>query len=189
MQSSVVRNNKKHSEVLFKMGGSYPIVHTIVSKKKQVFEIMLATNQNISIGILKDIVSVNIHDAAREHFGNAVGMLGSFDGKLLARDGVTTYSMKEEDNDIGAYGQEWQVRDDEPMLFRAVRAPQYPQACRLPTKQSSLKAKESRRLGQGGISEEDAKVACVHVKHDQQVFAACVYDVTVMNDLDQAEAY
>jgi hypothetical protein len=155
--------------------GGYPVYHTEVSKKKHRFEISLGMGQNITIHNMKDIVSINIYAATKESFGNVVGLLGNFNGDLLARDGVTDLS-----GDANAMGQEWQIREDEPMLFRTVRAPQFPDTCRLP----DFAAKEARRLGEG-ISEEAAKAACAHIK-DANDFANCVYDVTATNDLDMA---
>ncbi|CAB9501558.1 expressed unknown protein [Seminavis robusta] len=156
--------------------GGYPIFHMQTNPKTHRFDIMITGSSNITMSILKDIVSVRVHNPTKADFGNVVGLSGDFTGRLLARDGVTDLS-----GDINALGQEWQVRDDEPMLFQAVRAPQYPAKCILP----GMTKKEARRLGEG-IAEEDAKVACDHLRDDAHAFANCIYDVTATNDLDQA---
>jgi len=168
----------RRGDVVSTLGG-YPIFHTKKDDKMNVFEVMLPHNQTIVISNLKDLVSVKINHASRQYFGNAVGLLGNFHGTMLARDGVTDLH-----DDSNAMGQEWQVRDTDPMLFRSARAPQFPAKCRLP----DVAEKEARRLGEG-ISEEAAEIACAHVKGEAQAFAACVYDVTATNDLDQAGAY
>ncbi|CAB9510252.1 expressed unknown protein [Seminavis robusta] len=85
--------------------------------------------------------------------------------------------------DMNALGQEWQVHDDEPMLFKAARAPQYPAKCILP----DMTQKEARHLREG-VTEETAKVACAHLKEDAHAFANCAYGVTATNDLDMAES-
>ena len=166
---------KSHS--LTTLGG-YPVYHTSLNKKKHVFDIVLGNGQNITVSNMKDMVSIAIKNGTKALFGEVEGLLGNFQGKMLARDGVTDLH-----DDVDALGQEWQVRDDEPMLFQAVRAPQYPELCRLP----DVAAKEARRLGEG-ISEEAAKAACAHLMGDINAFEACVYDVTATNDLDQAQS-
>ena len=70
------------------------------------------------------------------------------------------------------------------MLFSTARAPQYPNLCVFPDEE----VRESRRLGEG-ISEEEAGVACAHLKQNEQAFADCVYDVTATNDFDLAGAF
>lgn len=169
------QSNKGHGIHLPSVGG-YPIVHTIKSKTSHAFDIVLPNNQNITIGSTKDLVSVKIHHANEQSFGNVEGFLGDFHGHMLARDGVTVLV-----DDIDALGQEWQVRDDEPRLFGTARAPQYPTKCRLP----DLAAKESRRLGEG-INESTASAACAHLKGNAHAFKACVYDVTATNDITLA---
>ncbi|CAB9505562.1 expressed unknown protein [Seminavis robusta] len=168
----VLRNGNLVSNNL----GGYDIFHTQMSQKKHVFDVILGPGENVTFSNMKDMVSVKINH--NEHFVNVVGVLGHFDGSMLARDGVTDLH-----DGINTMGQEWQVHDDEPMLFRTAREPQYPNKCRLP----DLGKKESRRLGEG-IGEAEAKVACAHLQPDAQAFASCVYDVTATNDLDYANS-
>jgi hypothetical protein len=158
--------------------GGYHVYHTEVSKMKHVFNIILGHGQNITLSNMKGIVGIEINQGTQDSFARAVGLLGNKQGKMLARDGVTDLH-----DDMNAMGQEWQVRDYEPMLFQSSRAPQYPEICRLP----NVVEKEARRLGEG-ITEDVAKIACAHLKYDEDAFAACVYDVTATNDLDLAQS-
>jgi hypothetical protein len=81
------------------------------------------------------------------------------------------------------FGQEWQVRPDEPKLFaREDRAPQYPEKCKLPKKSMA----ESRRLAELSFTKEDALKACAGVPADE--VKNCVYDVLATGDLSYAEA-
>ena len=73
-----------------------------------------------------------IQNGDEEHFGDSHGLMGSFFGEMLGRDGTSISST-----DLNAFGQEWQVNDGDPQLFRIVRAPQYPQECILPSAVSS----------------------------------------------------
>lgn len=157
-----------------KLGG-YPIYHTHVSKEKHIFDIILSKHSNITVSNFKRFVNVKINHET-ELFSDVSGLMGDIHGNMFARDGVTDLSQ-----DMLSFGQEWQVRDDEPMLFREVRDPQYPTKCILP----DMREKEARRLSEG-ITEEAAKLACA--EYSGASFAACVYDVTATNDLDQADS-
>jgi hypothetical protein len=165
------------TQPLPKLAG-YDVFHTEVNAKKHVFEIILGQGENITLSNVKGIVGITINHGTAASFGRAVGLLGNFEGKMLGRDGVTDLHR-----DMDAMAQDWQVRDDEPMLFQSSRAPQYPEMCRLP----NVVEKEARRLGEG-ITEDVAMVACAHLKNDVNAFAACVYDVTATNDLDLAQS-
>jgi len=161
--------------------GGYPIHHRWEDKQhfKHTFDIILDENENITIANVKQLVGVTVNHADEKHFKNVVGVLGNIKGELLARDGVTHM-----ERDTNAFVQEWQIRDTDPMLFSTVREPQYPNLCVLP----DASARESRRLSEG-ISEDEAEVACAHLKSDEHAFANCVYDVTATNDLDMAGAF
>ena len=103
--------------------------------------------------------------------------MGSFDGKQMARDGV----REMDGGDINAFGQEWQVGENEPKLFRSARFPQAPGSqCILP----SGDVKTTRRLGEG-VSRRDAEQACAGVVH----FDKCIYDVMQVGDVEVAEIY
>ena len=151
----------------------FPIYHSSPSPKRHVFDVVLGPNENVTLSTFKDLVSVSVTGGTKEHFGDSVGMMGSFDGgRMLGRDGKTL--MTPDDHDV--FGQEWQVQADEPMLFRSVRHPQNPEQCRLPSKgdKDSAAKKRRRRLGETGISRPVAEAACGHVPADRK--EACIFD-------------
>ena len=156
----------------------YKIEHTQPSVEKHNFVIMLSENENITLSSYKQLVSVSISKshASSKRFGNSQGIMGSFEGQLLARDQETIME------DMNSFGQEWQVTDEEPMLFRTFRAPQFPERCVMPTP----KAAEKRRLAERAITEEAAKKACEHFTG--AAFEMCVYDVLAVQDLGVAQA-
>lgn len=156
--------------------GGFPVYHRQASKKRQEFDIVLGVSENITISTFKDMVSVAIHGSTEEHFGQVSGILGSFEGIRYGRDGTSTFQ-----DDMNAYGQEWQVRDTEDGLFQVARAPQYPQKCRLP---GSTTSQKSRRLGEKTVRMEEAQVACS--KYEGYRKTACVHDVLSTGDLDIA---
>ena len=156
----------------------YPIYQTRVDKKRYRYDVVLNPHLNVTLRTFKDMVSVSISggtDTAK-YFSDSQGLMGSFHGELLGRDGITAF------RDMNAFGQEWQVTDAEPKLFIADRAPQYPEKCILPTPETS----GLRRI-QGNKLRHDAMRACAIVggyKHND-----CVQDVVSVGDLSVAKKY
>ena len=108
-------------------------------------------------------VSVKIEDANSDRFHASKGMMGEFGtGRLLGRDGSTVIE------DINALAAEWQIRDNEPMLFQTVNGPQYPEKCIMPKPVA-----EKRRLGES-LARSAAEKACSGFSGHS--FDACVYD-------------
>lgn len=116
--------------------GGYPLYHEQVSKKKHVFDIVIAENENITLSNFKSWVSVKVENAHADRFSQVSGLMGTFEGKMLTHDGLDLH------DDLNALGQDWQIKDGDAKLFRTLRAPQWPQQCRLPEPHST----ESRRL-------------------------------------------
>ena len=144
------------------------IVHSNPNPKTHQFDIMIGPKTNITIGTFKDLVSVKFVGASMDLFGDGVGLMGAFvDGAMLGRDGITLM-----EDDINAFGQEWQVREDEPKLFRVARSPQAPmEQCKLP----SVDAKEGRRRLGETVARSAAERACSHFSG--AAFENCVFDV------------
>jgi hypothetical protein len=154
----------------------YRISYNRRSDFQQTYLVHLHNKQTVVIKTWHDLVSVSIENGKEEDFGDAVGLMGDFaTGHKRARDGHVM-------EDVNAFGQEWQVREDELKLFQTLKLPQHPQQCVLPP----AKTEKRRRLGEG-ISEVVAKAACAHV--DAEDFDFCVYDVLVTNDIGSAGAY
>lgn len=120
--------------------GGYPLHCTHIDDAKHIlkFDIILGENKNITLKTMKDWVGVQVFNGDRDSFGKVSGLMGSYDGAMLSRDGTDMH------DDIVGLGQDWQVQPEEEMLFRTTRAPQAPQSCRLPNGE----AKVTRRLGQ-----------------------------------------
>jgi hypothetical protein len=158
----------------FKLGGLYTVGYEVVNKKNSVFTIKTGQYEAIIVKTYKDLVSVNVVNAGPENFESAVGMMGDFDGRFVARDGVTII----EDHD--AFGQEWQVREHEGQLF------QTPSAFGKCVPPSSIK--QVRRLGEATVSEDAAALACAHYE-DEQKRDMCIFDVVAMADLGVADVH
>lgn len=157
--------------------GGYPVIYTQVNDKKHSYDIIIGEGQKVTISAFKDWVNVQITNADKEVFGEASGLMGTFDGEMQGRDGAVIEDMNE-------IGQAWQVQPEEPLLFRTARAPQAPQSCRLPDANQET-AQEARRLGGGAVSKEDAEHACAHLQGS--AFSFCVDDVMASGDLDAAQ--
>jgi len=107
-------------------------------------------------------------------FRGSLGLLGDWEtGKRLARDGVTELNGE----DATDFALEWQVRDDEPLLFKDARFPQFPQTCTPPA------PREATRLGFSNF-EKEAEAACAHWKEDIE---DCIFDVIATRDVLVAE--
>ena len=159
----------------------FPLYHTMLNKKQHIFDVVLGTNENITISTFKDLVSVKIKGGSHDHFGASVGIMGTFGGELLARNGSV---VNTDQTAINAFGQDWQVREDEPMLFESVRAPQAPyEKCRLP----SMASMEQRRLGEGSVTKEAAEKACAHLIGEDRK-EACIFDCMAVGDIEIAQA-
>jgi len=157
----------------------FPIYHTQPTEKSHIFDIVIGVRENITLSTFKDLVTVKITEAHKSHFGRSEGLIGTFSGATVGRDGNV---MSVEGDGANAFGEEWQVREDEPMLFRSVRAPQYPAKCVLPTPAQ----KESRKLRRAeGISRAAAEKACAHLGDDRK--EACISDVIAVGDIEIAQ--
>lgn len=155
--------------------GGYPIYHSIESQHTHRFDIVIKEHENITISTFKDWVSVHMNDVNQDEFANVSGLLGSYKGKLLGRNGTDLHE------DINALGQDWQIQSHEEVLFRTVRAPQAPQKCSVP----DPKALQSRRLQQGVVDQTLAEEACAQFQG--HAFSFCVHDVMSSGDLEIAQ--
>lgn len=152
---------------------AYPVRYTQINRKKHLFEIKMDELHNITLSTFKDFVNVQVNIHGR---GSTVkGLMGEFGtGRLLARDGRTVLQ------DINAFGQVWQVKAEEPKLFRTDRAPQAPhEKCRLPRASAGADTKENKLLWQA------ATKAC-H-EHAHQNMDACIADILATGDLEVVE--
>jgi len=159
------------------LAGAFPVTHT-GNKKIHLFEIELEAGEKIVLKVYKDMVSIKFMGTEADRFVGSFGLLGNFDkhGMMLGRDGITSF------DDPNAFGDEWQIKDNEDMLFVADREPQHPQKCVMP---APIKEETSRRLG-GPVVIEAAEAACAH--WPKPLMSACVHDVLATNDLELAQA-
>jgi hypothetical protein len=159
----------------------FPITHTQPSDKIHIFEIQVTNKEKIIFRTFKDWVSVKLDHTDAERFHGSQGMMGEYEtGKLLARDGKTVLQ------DPIDLANEWQVRQDEPMLFLSRSGPQHPQACRLPDTDETIKKNLRRRLGESTVSLEAAEKACSGWSPETR--EGCVHDVMASGDLDLADS-
>ena len=152
---------------------SLSVEHSKTNDKEDVFTIKLPKGQNIVVKSFKDMVSVQPKLA----IPSAQGLLGEYGtNNMLARDGKTILE------DPNAFGQEWQVREDEPHLFSTMRAPQHPHAkCTMPDASAKV---TRRRLGET-VARAAAEAACEHWGEQKEL---CMTDVMKTGDLDYANA-
>lgn len=158
--------------------GGFPIHYHRVNEKQVKYDVIISDEETITMSAFKDMVSVSIDTVGSHRFDDSRGIMGSIDGTMLARDGKTVL------NDPYDFGAEWQVTEDEPMLFRTARHPQAPQRC-LQSDRASAEA-ALRRLGENGVTRGEAETACSNVPKDHR--EACITDVMAVGDIDIATA-
>jgi hypothetical protein len=128
----------------------------------------------------KKFMGVEVHGKS-EDFGTSVGLLGDYYfSKMIARDGVTIL------NDVEEFGAEWQVRGDEPKLFRTLREPQHPHAMCKPVSPVEVARASRRRLRKDGKFIKAAEAACAGKSKND--FDFCVQDVLATKDLGMVGA-
>ncbi len=127
--------------------------------------------------------TVIVDGGKTELFKGSLGILGAWPtGEHLARDGKTQISVSHQD--AKDFALEWQVRNDEPVLFQDIRAPQYPTKCYEPTLYDPKQSATGRRLGSSHF-EKNAEEACSHWHDDHK--DDCLFDVIATQDLSVAE--
>jgi len=163
--------------------GGYPVYRRQPDLKTTVFNVVIGDNMNVTMRTFKDFVAVEVSGADEATFHAVTGLMGSFDGKMLARNGTDL------ENNINALGQDWQVQPDEEMMFRSVRSPQAPELCLLP--QDIGPDKEARRLRrrltEERIPRDQVEKGCAHLTGN--IYVNCVNDVVASGDLDIAQIY
>ena len=171
-------NGVAQAQLPTKLMNRFPVYYEHSGANKHKFTIELGREiykENIIIQVFKDLVSIQAEGATETSFLASKGLLGDFlTGNKLARDGKTVLA------DPNAFGQEWQVRHDEPKLFMSTRLPQHPATCNMP---NTVKAK-GRRLGES-IAKETAELACEKWGAQKDL---CVFDVLATGDLEIADA-
>ena len=119
--------------------------------------------------------AVVVDGGSSDIFQGSLGLLGEWStGKRVGRDGKTEFIVDGPADEDGAtaFALEWQVRENEPMLFHDSRFPQFPYTCTPP-------AKRSGRLGDSALRKE-AEEACSHWKEDKD---DCIFDVIATRDV------
>jgi hypothetical protein len=127
--------------------------------------------EKIKLSLFKNII--NVHVGADEE--DLQGMLGhkTIDGFVGRNQAVM--------EDHTEMGNHWQVRDNEPMIFAEVVAPQYPEQCVVPVV-------DNRRLRKSQQIRRRAEEACASIKNEiMRKF--CSEDIISSGDFDIAHVY
>lgn len=141
--------------------------------------------EHIALESFKKMVKVDIKVENPMNFTGSLGLLGHYpDGKRVGRDGTSFI------DDVRDFGQEWQVTEEEPKLFRAYGegVVQAPDKCAMPATEKETSNLRKRRLGEASLSKAEIEKACSHVK-DPAERAACQLDVMVTDDVGMAGAF
>ena len=164
---------KKHVVIVGDGFGGLQAVKKLAKKK---FRVYWGTAGYIEFRAIGIYMGVEV-DGSSIDFGDAVGMMGTYGtGDMLDRQGNVM-------DNADAYGMEWQVRGNEPVLFREKRAPQWPEHCNMPSLPPPLS--ERRNLREDSKLGKQAEKACAGVVD----FEMCVQDVMLTGDIELAEFF
>ncbi|CAB9512583.1 expressed unknown protein [Seminavis robusta] len=145
----------------------------------------LGNGEKILFKTFADFVKVEFMNESDNTLKGSLGLLGTYpEGQRVGRDGAT---MME---DVNMFGQEWQVKPDEPKLFHSYTADWVVaagQACAMPVDTLEKSQLRKRRLANGLVKDEIEK-ACAHLK-DPSDHKACVFDVIATQDITMAGAW
>jgi len=168
--------NKVEGQELSSSISGFPISRKEGISVSTEYEVDLMDGSVVFFKTYKNFVRVEVDRAKSADFAESLGMMGSYEGKKIARDGKTVV----EDNN--EFGLEWQGLPSEPMLFHNVEGAQAPEKCPLP-----VKSQARRHLRESKISIKDAQIACARVSGEDR--DSCIFDVLATNDKDMAGAY
>jgi len=147
--------------------------------------IYLGNGEKLLIKTYYDFVKVAIKGEESIHYTGSLGLLGTFpEGKRVSRDGVTIIE------DVNKFGQEWQVKPDEPKLFHSYDdawVVPSDQKCAMPS-ESVAKTNLRRRRLVNGIDASKAEKACSHLQSSVDR-KACIFDVLATQDVGMAAVW
>lgn len=116
------------------MASKYYVHHTKLAENRDVFTIEIERDQHVIIKTFKDLVSIDFEHPTPRNYLGSVGLMGDFvTGKKLSRQGVEM----EDDN---AFGQDWQVGPEDPVLFQSSghrNHPHFPEKCVMPSSEGT----------------------------------------------------
>lgn len=158
--------------------GEFPVHFRRVNDHQTRARIDLDLGGAISMETFKDFVRVNFKDTSKTAFQGSVGLLGAYNehGSKVGRDGKTVFENTDD------FGQEWMVHPGDALIFHDRDAAQFPLVCPMPDKTLAR-----RRLAESAISEEEAYLACSHVRGVHR--DACMFDVLMTQDKDIGGSY
>ena len=166
-----VEEQRKHHKTYF--AGYF------VRRDKKAISIRLDKEAKTKIDLIarkNGFPAVIVDGGDSEILEGSLGLLGEWKtGRKVARDGAVEMTINEDNTmkDATEFALEWQVRDDEPMLFETARFPQYPTTCTPPKKVMG------GRLGKSHM-EKEAEKACAHWQEDKD---DCIFDVIATRDV------
>ena len=146
------------------------------------FRVDLGNGDAVLFKTFQEWLRVNVIVKNSDKFLGSQGLMGNFpDGAKVGRDNSTVFT------DTNKFGLEWQVREEEPVLFHSKEGVQHPKACPIPSKEGMMRVHRRRRLGEAAVSEDDATRACAEV--EDYARDLCVKDVLNTDSLAVAYSY
>ena len=187
---SLFVNGNDASENTVSSFARYKLVRTIKGSKNNILAYMLDLGHGKSIEIRCNKKTGMLFVSIIGAFYDSEGLLGNAWTKAFySRDSSMDLS-----GEWNSLAEEWQVRNDEPMLFREARHPQFPVGCLYEASTSTQDGSSSnvrhgrrrRLLDTIKISEDAAKKACANAASGT-LMEYCIADVMVTGEVDIAD--
>lgn len=166
----------------------YTLTRTMKGRKGHIFSFELNLGNSNVIKIRTNTKTRMMYVDVEGHYEGSVGLLGApagEDDRLRSRDGSLDLT-----GNWNSFGEEWQVNDQDPMLFQDAREPQYPVTC-LYDESPEKKNLRHRRLLDNGASikkamDLEAAMAACASTIVEQIRQFCIEDVMATGDLELA---
>lgn len=185
---SVFLDDNEDYGTYFGRNRNFTIARSIKGEKKRIIYYDMILGQTMNIQIRSNTKTGMLFVDVNGSFSDSKGLLGASpteERPLLSRDGMIDLTGQ-----WNTYGEEWQVNDMDPKLFRDnARRPQYPHGCLYEADTNDNNhAHVRRRLmdSRGKVTLDAATNACAHLKKDMKR-KFCVDDVMATGDLDILE--
>jgi hypothetical protein len=168
--------NDEAVTILPTLFGDSTLTYTVADGWLPMWTIKSPRGGTIFVQIFDVMVDVKLSGFLNEQISDSVGMLGDIDsGFLISRSGDWMFDTNE-------FGNEWQVRDTEPMLFHELKQPQFPLTCSMPKREDV----ERRLQSLGHISEEEAHNLC---NDSGKYYDSCVDDIRLFGNRETGKYY
>ena len=183
--NGVENENLEEGKVYHTHIAGFLVRYKKLSASFEAFIYLNGPKEVIMLKTFKDFVRVDVDWKESNNYYGATGLLGSYDlnGDRVGRDGKTHVANHD------AFGQEWQVNEEDPLLFHTYEgAVLAPNKCIMPTDNTEKQAQRQRRLAESNLTQDVIERACSHLKSTAER-EGCEFDIVATQDISMASVW